>query len=158
MVIMIGFSRLPTRCPRLPTRWVRQVHDVPDHAHDLFALDPIRCQIVAAVTTNTTMFYSLKLSYWLPDHYRSFPTVWTSKMLVRCCHDFMSRSTMPFSTIFEIVEIGISRSAQYDLGFNKWRQEPRHHQLWLFIGVLTYPVSRTRRVKNIDGNALCSSP
>ena len=49
MVIIIRFSQLPTRCPRLPTRClrlptrclrlptrcVRQVHDFPDHAHDL---------------------------------------------------------------------------------------------------------------------------
>ena len=80
MVWIIRFSRLPTRCSRLPTRcprlltrWVRQVHNFPDHAHDPATPGPIWCQTVAAVTTNTTKFYILKLSYWLPDHCRSFP-------------------------------------------------------------------------------------
>ena len=45
----------------------------PDRAHNFVTFGPILCQILAAVTTNTTMFRSLKLSYSLPDHYQYYP-------------------------------------------------------------------------------------
>ena len=136
MVMMMRFSRLLTCCPRLPTRWVRQVHDFADHSYDLATLGPTRFQIVAVVTTNTTKFYSLKLSYWLPDHCRSFPYRAdfedVSTMLPR-----LPEPTMPISTIFHIVEIGITRSAQCDLGYStdvyspntiQWRNGCSWHQ------------------------------
>ena len=70
----------------------------------------------STVTTNTTKFYSKTLSYWLPDHCRSFPDRAdfqdVSTMLPR-----LHEPTMPMSTIFHIVEIGTARSAQCDLGF-----------------------------------------
>ena len=143
MVLTIRLSRLltrcprpPTRCPRPPIRWVRQVHDFADHSYDLAALGPIWCKIVVVVTTNTTKFYSLKLSHWLPEHCRSFPDRAdfqdVSTMLPR-----LHEPTMPISTIFQIVEIGITRSAQCDLGYStdvyspntiQWRHGCSWHQ------------------------------
>ena len=138
MVILIWFSQLPicfswllTSCLRLPICWVWQVCDFPDHAHDLITPDSIWCQIMPTVTTNMTMFYSLKLSYWLPNHWRSF----------RNCTDFqdvctilpqLHVPTLPFSTIFQITEIGTSRSAQCDLGLRLWCLN-MEHCYWPFV-------------------------
>ena len=52
-------------------------------------LKSIHESIVATVMTNTTKFYSKTLSYWLPDHCRSFP--WPSR-LPRCQYDVATTS------------------------------------------------------------------
>ena len=126
MVILIRSSRpsircprIPTRCPRMPSRWRRQSHDISDSTHDWNR--SMNRSIVTTVTTNTTKFYSKTLSYWLPDHCRSFPAR-ADFQDVSTMLPWLHEPTMPFSTIFQVVEIGTSRSAQCDLGFTRYGQ------------------------------------
>ena len=78
MVILIRSSRPSVRCPRinghtLSTNALTLGTTVPRRFRFHTRLKSIQAKIVATVTTNTTKFYSKTLSYWLPDHCRSFP-------------------------------------------------------------------------------------
>ena len=114
MVMMIRFSRLPTRCPRLPTHCPRLPICYYDRSRILPIIHTTLPRLVRSgarswLYSNTTKFYSLKLSYWLPITTDPFPIARTSKMFLR---------TMPIFSIVQIIEIGTARSAQCDLGLN----------------------------------------
>ena len=115
MVILIRSSRPYTRCPQCPHAGYDSPKTFP--IPHTTKIDPWIDR--SHSTTNTTKFYNKTLSYWFPDHYRSFPDRAdfqdVSTMLPR-----LHEPTMPMSTIFQIVEIGTARSVQCDLGF-------RHH-------------------------------